>query len=115
KNALESLPETGGEVVLRWQADDERVRLIVDDTGAGLAETQRRHAFDPYYSARQAGRGLGLGLSKCRRLIEQHGGQVTILPRAEGGTRVILELPLSPPDNQRQRAAEVDDSSRTKR
>ncbi|GAB6164888.1 hypothetical protein JCM19992_08880 [Thermostilla marina] len=113
KNALEALPENGGEVVVRWESDGDRVRLIVDDTGVGLTEEQRRHAFDPYYSARQAGRGLGLGLSKCRRLVEQHAGTVTIVPRSEGGTRVTLELPVRPPDDQRD--ADADDSSRTNR
>ena len=51
------------------------VKIRVSDDGPGIPPEERRHLFDPYYSARQAGRGLGLGLSKCWRIVTNHGAQ----------------------------------------
>jgi signal transduction histidine kinase len=50
---------------------------VVDD-GPGLSEKARRHLFDPFYSGREAGRGLGFGLCKCWRIITEHGGTVSV-------------------------------------
>lgn len=60
-------------------------RLSVRDDGCGLTELDREHLFDPFYSGRPAGRGLGFGLCKCWRILEQHGGRIDVRPREEGG------------------------------
>lgn len=52
------------------------VRLTVSDNGVGLSEIEREHLFDPFYSGRQAGRGLGFGLSKCWQILRLHGGEI---------------------------------------
>jgi nitrogen-specific signal transduction histidine kinase len=53
-------------------------RLEVGDNGPGLSDADRRHLFDPFYSGRQAGRGLGFGLCKCWRIVTAHGGSVEV-------------------------------------
>lgn len=50
--------------------------LEITDNGPGLTELDRRHLFDPFYSGRQAGRGLGFGLCKCWRIVTRHGGTI---------------------------------------
>lgn len=72
------------------------VRLTIRDSGPGFSAEVRRHLFDPYFSGRQAGRGLGLGMSKCWRIITNHGGQVIAENSPEGGAVVHLDLPISP-------------------
>jgi len=52
--------------------------LSVSDRGPGLSELDREHLFDPFYSGRQAGRGLGFGLPKCRRIVCNHGGRIEV-------------------------------------
>ena len=52
--------------------------LSVSDGGPGLSDLDREHLFDPFYSGRQAGRGLGFGLSKCRRIVSNHGGRIEV-------------------------------------
>ena len=52
--------------------------LEVADNGPGLTEQDRRHLFDPFYSGRQAGRGLGFGLCKCWRIVTRHGGAISV-------------------------------------
>jgi signal transduction histidine kinase len=71
------------------------VEISIADEGAGLSEEARRHAFDPYYSGRAAGRGLGLGLSKSWRIVRQHGGEVTLTPGGKGGTVARIVLPAA--------------------
>jgi signal transduction histidine kinase len=53
-----------------------------------------RRAFDPFFSGREAGRGIGLGLPKAWRLIELNGGTVAVDSRPGGGTRVTVAVPL---------------------
>lgn len=67
--------------------------LWVSDTGPGIPPEVRRHLFDPYYSGREAGRGLGLGLSKCWRVVTEHGGQIEVQSELGRGTTFIIRLP----------------------
>ena len=52
------------------------IRFSVSDNGVGLSEIEREHLFDPFYSGRQAGRGLGFGLSKCWQILRLHRGEI---------------------------------------
>ncbi len=69
------------------------VEIRVRDTGPGIPPEVRRHLFDPYYSGREAGRGLGLGLSKAWRLVTEHGGRIDVESREGQGTTFIIQLP----------------------
>lgn len=67
--------------------------LVVTDHGAGLSDIERKHLFDPFFSGRQAGRGLGFGLCKCWRIVEQHGGQIDCDSSADNGTTFRVTWP----------------------
>jgi signal transduction histidine kinase len=71
-----------------------RVEITVEDNGPGFAPEVRRHAFDPFYSGRGAGRGLGMGLSKCWRIVRNHGGRIAIESQPGRGACLIVELPV---------------------
>ncbi|MDA7950857.1 MAG: HAMP domain-containing histidine kinase [Pirellulaceae bacterium] len=71
----------------------EGIWLSVVDDGIGLDEKERQHAFDPFYSGREAGRGLGFGLSWCWRILELHGGTVLLKSEKRKGTTVSLFWP----------------------
>ncbi len=68
-------------------------RLSVTDTGPGIPPEIRPHIFDPYFSGREAGRGLGLGLSKAWRIAELHGGTIEVESPDIGGARLTIALP----------------------
>jgi C4-dicarboxylate-specific signal transduction histidine kinase len=51
--------------------------------------------FDPFFSGREAGRGLGFGLSKCWRIVTDHGGQVVVQRPAGTGAEIDILLPLA--------------------
>jgi signal transduction histidine kinase len=94
RNALEaSSPGSKVVVSVSSRGNDSGQRgggLTVIDHGAGLTSADLEHLFDPFYSGRQAGRGLGFGLSKCWRIVELHGGQITVRSAA-GETRFDVD------------------------
>ena len=85
-NALEALQQEGT-VEVRLHSSGGEVHIEVADNGPGIAPEVRRHLFDPFFSARQAGRGLGLGLAKAWRIVTAHGGRIeTASPAAPDHT-----------------------------
>jgi signal transduction histidine kinase len=75
------------------------IRFSVSDNGVGLSETEREHLFDPFYSGRQAGRGLGFGLSKCWQILKLHGGTIEAVAgsaESENGTGSLSIITLWP-------------------
>ncbi|MEO8271033.1 MAG: HAMP domain-containing sensor histidine kinase [Aureliella sp.] len=92
RNAIEAMPDGGTVKVSVTDVDASRVCIEIADQGSGLSNTALEHCFDPYYSGREAGRGLGLGLSKSLRIIELHHGTLTLANRCGGGAvaRIVL-------------------------
>ncbi|WP_197439816.1 sensor histidine kinase [Calycomorphotria hydatis] len=80
ENAINAARESGSiQVAVRYvtKHDTSWASLTVTDDGHGFAPEDERHLFDPFYSGRQAGRGLGFGLSKCWRIVKMAGGDIT--------------------------------------
>ncbi|MEN6457845.1 MAG: ATP-binding protein [Thermoguttaceae bacterium] len=72
------------------------VSIRIHDDGPGVTPEERRHMFDPFYSARQAGRGLGLGLSKAWRIVTNHGGRIEVASQPGQGITLTVFLPSGP-------------------
>ena len=68
--------------------------LRIRDEGIGLSEIEREHLFDPFFSGRQAGRGLGFGLSKAWRIVDRHGGRIDVEADQVGCTVLTVLWPL---------------------
>ncbi len=66
--------------------------LSVTDNGPGIPEEIRRHLFDPFFSGRQAGRGLGFGLCHCWQIVRMHNG-ILMQEALEPGNRFLVVLP----------------------
>ncbi len=96
RNAIEAA-EDNVEHKIQIQAEQLNRSTIVSiaDNGVGLNEEQRRHLFDPFYSGRQAGRGLGFGLSKTWRIVSNHNGTIDVTDE-RGWTTFQLTFPDSP-------------------
>jgi signal transduction histidine kinase len=91
-NALEAV-RRGGRIFVSVDQAGGAAQIRVSNSGPGLSEEARRHLFDPFYSGREAGRGLGLGLSKVWRIMELHGGQIVVESRDGEGTTFTLVFP----------------------
>jgi signal transduction histidine kinase len=94
QNAFEALG-SGGHVCVELESTAERLGICVTDDGPGVSEEERRHIFDPFFSARQAGRGLGLGLSKCWRIVTNHGGTAEVESEPGHGARFSVAWPIA--------------------
>jgi signal transduction histidine kinase len=98
RNALEALGEGGHVQICARRCEgmvDSWAEISVCDNGPGISDEIRPHLFDPFFSGREAGRGLGFGLSKCWRIVTEHGGKVVVHQPAKGGTEIIIQLPLA--------------------
>jgi len=93
RNSIETIG-TGGRIHIRTTTEGQSALIEVSDSGPGITAEQAANAFDPYYSGREAGRGLGLGLCRADRIARLHGGSVTLAP-AIAGCVAQLRLPIT--------------------
>jgi PAS domain S-box-containing protein len=75
--------------------DRPALRLAVRDSGPGLDAEQRRRLFEPFYTTRTRGTGLGMAIAK--RIVEAHGGQIEASDRPPPGAEILITLPRSVP------------------
>ncbi|MFT3785785.1 MAG: ATP-binding protein [Tepidisphaeraceae bacterium] len=94
-NAIQATDERDGVIEVNAAHDryGGQVVLNVSDNGSGMDERTLIRAFDPFYSARPAGRRRGMGLAKALRWIEGSGGSIRIESKPGQGTRVVVLLP----------------------
>lgn len=94
--AGERTPEIRVSAAIRQEmGQPSAVAITVADDGPGFDASVRRHLFDPYFSGRAAGRGIGMGLSKCWRIVTLHGGRIEVASVAGAGATFTLVLPVS--------------------
>jgi signal transduction histidine kinase len=92
-NARQAM-ENGGKIrvfVGRGEKDSQHVRVIVQDDGVGVAEEDLERVFEPFFTRKKGGTGLGLSIT--RRIVEAHGGEISLRPAKAGGTVVEMTFP----------------------
>ncbi len=92
-NAIDAMEESQlGMLTIMLRANQESVEIEFADTGSGLRDPRR--VFEPFYTTKPVGKGVGLGLSTCYGIIRQHGGEIDCRNRPEGGAVVRVLLPV---------------------
>jgi two-component system NtrC family sensor kinase len=92
-NGVEAMPG-GGHMQLTVTRDDTGdLRLRLSDTGGGIAREDLPHIFEPFYSTKKEGQGVGLGLSVVYGIIERHSGDINVESEPGKGTAFILQFP----------------------
>ena len=93
-NLVDNAIKYGERALVHLEDASEQLLIRVDDHGPGIPEAELPRIFEPYYRLDQASRqGHGLGLGIARNIAQNHGGDLTIGNRPEGGLRVVLALP----------------------
>ncbi len=90
-NSFQSMPD-GGKVTIRTGWTDENLSITVEDTGMGISAEKISKIFDPFYTTKNGGLGLGLALTK--RIVEEHKGRIEIKSTEGKGSSVTIFLPL---------------------
>ena len=93
KNAMEAMPD-GGQLTARTRVTRSGVALDLIDTGCGMDVSTAMHMFEPFYSTKEGGSGLGLPTAK--KIIEAHGGRIDVQSEVHHGTQFTLEFPVPP-------------------
>lgn len=96
-NSMNALGRDGSIQLTVSSSPSGGVQLEVRDTGPGIPPEVRPHLFDPFYSGREAGRGLGFGLSKAWRIITLHGGAIEVETPPDRGAIFKITLPKLAP------------------
>jgi PAS domain S-box-containing protein len=91
-NAIEASKDKGLVVVTAFCDDEGNVLVEVKDEGIGIGESSIKRVFDPFYTKKA--KGAGLGLSICRELVELHGGSISIISKQGSGTTLTVKLPM---------------------
>jgi len=89
-NAVQAMPN-GGRLIITTGCDNGILWLVISDTGLGISEERLKHIFEPFNTTKS--RGLGLGMPYAQKIIEQHGGTISVESQLGKGTQVRIELP----------------------
>jgi C4-dicarboxylate-specific signal transduction histidine kinase len=94
RNGVEAMDEVAAgprEMVVATAREGECIAVTVSDTGPGLSDEAQQRLFEPFFTTKA--RGMGLGLSTSRSIVEAHGGRLVIAKAPAGGTRATMILP----------------------
>jgi len=92
-DALAQRPEAYVKVVSKLYKDENKIEFMVEDNGCGIPESVLKKIFEPFFSTKGS-KGTGLGLAVTRKVIEEHGGKITVKSQEGIGTTFIIGLPL---------------------
>jgi signal transduction histidine kinase len=86
----------GGRIGVGLRSEGDKVRIDIEDGGQGVPADLLAKIWDPFFTTKDKGTGLGLGIVK--NIVEAHGGSIGITNREEQGARVTIELPVRKPE-----------------
>jgi signal transduction histidine kinase len=94
-NAIQAMAERGGTLSITGRLRQGWLEIQVVDTGRGIPLETIARVFDPFFTTRAT--GMGLGLFSCKRIVEEHGGQLTVTSAPDRGACFAVTLPVMPP------------------
>ncbi|MBI5342469.1 MAG: HAMP domain-containing protein [Deltaproteobacteria bacterium] len=94
-NAIAAMP-SGGKLDIGHIEDGAFLTLSVADTGCGIPEENLDRIFEPFFTTKGTGKGTGLGLAVCKKIVEQHGGRMRVSSRTGEGATFFISLPYTP-------------------
>ncbi len=97
RNAMEAAAGQPGGAQVHFsvrRASPHWVEFGVRDNGPGVSEEHRRHLFQPFFTTKKS--GMGIGLTLCQSIVHSHGGEIVYMPAAQGGGHFTFRLPVAP-------------------
>ncbi|MAC93991.1 MAG: hybrid sensor histidine kinase/response regulator [Flavobacteriales bacterium] len=90
-NAIEAMPESNGRLKIREYSSLDEVHIEISDNGVGIDEETLKQLFDPFFTGKQ--KGMGLGLTSTQNIIQQHGGNIDVESEVGFGTTFTINIP----------------------
>ncbi len=91
-NAFQAMPD-GGDLTVLTRTSNGKAHIIIEDTGVGVSKENLQKLFDPFFSTKST--GLGLGLAMTKRVVEEHGGKVDFQSAEGKGSTITISLPVT--------------------
>ena len=105
-NASQAIEAGRGVITLTTRRQDvDHVAVEVQDNGKGIPPDVLPKIFDPFFTTKDVGKGTGLGLSIVYKIVEQHGGKISVDSAPGVGTKFTVVLPLAPQESEQQQTA----------
>lgn len=92
-NAIDAMPD-GGRLFIQTSSNEKGIEVLVADTGVGIGPEQRDKIFEPFFSASNGGKGLGIGLPMARQIAKKYGGEISFKSEIGIGTEFVIHLPV---------------------
>lgn len=93
QNAAEAMIGESREIVVEASSTMELLTISITDNGIGISQESQQHLFEPFWTTKPEGTGLGLAI--CYRIIESHGGMLSVESPPDGGCRFLIKLPYN--------------------
>ncbi len=94
QNAMDAIPETGGEIRLSTHHQNSHLYFTVKDNGIGMSEKTRKDIFEPFFTTKSKAEGTGLGLWITHGIVQSHGGIIEVNSQCGKGTSFTVSLPM---------------------
>ena len=94
-DAISSTDRSDGLLIVKTWSSDTEIHVSISDNGSGIEPEKVKKVFEPFYTTKSTGRGTGLGLSVCMRVIKEHQGNISVESQPGQGTRFLISLPIS--------------------
>jgi two-component system sensor histidine kinase HydH len=92
-NSIQAMPE-GGNLATKAESKNDHIVIVISDTGIGMTEETKRQIFNPYFTTKSTGTGLGMAI--VQKIIEAHNGEITVSSIEGEGTEITIFLPQYP-------------------
>jgi two-component system NtrC family sensor kinase len=96
-NSLDAMPKEGHLLIETEMNSDQRIAIKITDTGQGIEASHLEKLFQPMFTTKEIGQGTGLGLTICRAIIKEHGGEIEVKSTVGEGTTFSIFLPAEVP------------------
>jgi len=103
-NGIQAMPE-GGSLTVTGTASDDEATIVVSDTGVGVSEENMNKLFQPLFTTKA--KGTGLGLAVCKRIVEAHRGEITVESEEGVGTSLTIKIPMHPEEEDEKSSDEI--------
>ena len=95
QNSIDSMPD-GGQIKIKTRRENGGCEIEVADTGCGISEQDAPHIFTPFFSTKE--KGMGLGLTLARRIVQEHNGSLQPAPPSDIGSSFLFQIPFRAPE-----------------